>query len=203
MLHAIILGCLIQLFQVDHVLLAISCNYPSYTSREYQVILNPKLFTSPNSFSDGVNLVLDYLGKIENDALINFTLVNSSLSINNESLVDYMPENVNDMKIPVSYKSRIKPGKPADIVFKISNSDPALVYRKQFRIADEFINSSKTKFELDTYATNGKTSSHCSYAVSVDLLETSSSLSSINISSIFPDASSFVTYSDSPIIIRP
>lgn len=111
-------------FHADQVL-SLDCEY---SSREYQVVLRPSIMMP--AFKAGVTQVLDELTKIEQSGKMDFKVSVSSLKFKNVSFTEYVSSNIRDASdfyVPLRFKSRQKKvNEPADIVMKISNTDPEI-----------------------------------------------------------------------------
>jgi len=123
-----------MLIAITFVYLAVFCTGQvssldcEYSSREYQVALQPELLMG--SFNDGILEILDELTKIEKGKVIDFKVSVSSMKLKNVTVTEYIPANnrdSNDFYVPLRFKSRRKKKtEPADIVMKTSNADPQL-----------------------------------------------------------------------------
>ncbi|CAF0916168.1 unnamed protein product [Rotaria sordida] len=187
---------------INHVykIMSMDCEY---SSREYQVFLRPDLMI--NSFETGVMQVIDELVKIEDLKMIPFKVLQSSLKFKNVSFTQYVSDNnrpENDFYIRPVFKSRQKKiTAPADIVMKISNIDPALACL-QLKIAEDYLNSTVVKFELDIHTDNGKLTVKSAHSFTTSLSFDFDQISPVNLSSILINAGT-VTRSGQPIIIVP
>jgi hypothetical protein len=122
---ALIGKALALLFFISNAVEARDCEY---SSREYQVVLHPDPLIG--SFKSGVDRVLAELTRIERSNILEFKVSVSSLKLKNVSVIEYVPRadrDANDFYLPLRFKSRQKkPYEPADIMLKVSNSDPAV-----------------------------------------------------------------------------
>lgn len=175
-----------------------------YSSREYQVVLRPDLLM--NSFENGVTRVIDELAKIEDAKTMKFKVSRSSLKYKNVTIVRYIPEesrDSDDFYIPIIFKSRRKKlNEPADIVFKISNPDPLLTCIP-LMVAEDYVNSTKIKFELDIHGENGQLRSKSAHSYTIDLPLEFDQTIPINMSSILVDSATKITHSGQSIIVVP
>ena len=176
-----------------------------YTSREYQVVLNPEILSGTNSFTDGVSLVLDELETIENARLIDFKVSRLSLKFKNITSGKYSVEHQEDLQMKITMKSRQKQvDEPADFVLKFSNADPTLAC-VSLKIANAYSDYVEKKIELDFHVANGKvmTKSATSYTVDMPPSVKFPQWNHVNLSSIFTNSAQKLTYSGRAIIAQP
>ncbi|CAF0729511.1 unnamed protein product [Adineta steineri] len=189
------------LFYHIHRIISMECEY---SSREYQVALRPDLLE--NSFHDGVMKVIDELAKIEDTKTIDFKVSRSSLKFNNITMVHYTPENSQlsqEFFIRIKFKSRQKkPNEPADIVMKISNADPGLSCLP-LTIAQNYIDKTRIKFELDIHGENGFIRSKFAHSYTTELSLDFDQTTAVNLSAILIDVAAKTTRSNEPIILIP
>ncbi|CAF2521268.1 unnamed protein product [Rotaria sp. Silwood2] len=183
-----------------HNIMSMDCEY---TSREYQIVLRPDLLI--NSFETGVMKVIDELAKIEDAKIMPFKVSRSSLKFKNVPFTQYVLDNSrdkNDFYIRPVFKTRQKKiAEPADIVMKISNIDPALAC-VQLTVAEDYINNTITKFELDIHTNNGELTVKSARSFTTAMSFDFDQMSPVNLSSILIDADT-ITRSGQPIIIVP
>lgn len=176
-----------------------------YSSREYQVMLNPEIFAQEGSFFNGVHKVVDFLTVIERNGSINFQVSRSSLKFNNISIVNYESQNQNDLKLPIIMKSRRKQADQlADFVLKISSADPELAC-VQLDARGIYDVGLEHKVEMDFHAYQGKVMAKTatSYTINEPNLFRNDQYIDVNVSSLFTDASKKLTYSNHEIIANP
>lgn len=176
-----------------------------YNSREYQVVLNPNLFSGVKSFADGVNRILDELTTIEKNSQFEFRVSRSSLQYNNVTTVRYIATNLTDLQYPIKMKSRQKVvNEPADFVLKFSNSDPLLTC-VHLNLADKYVKDTEIKFELDYHAVHGKimAKSAMSYSVDDPKIVGFQQYQTVVVSDIFTNAAKKLTYTGKQLVAIP